>query len=166
VLQREHHVRALLRASQDANRRVRLRYLAYAAVMVGLWTAFYSRGPLTSTGALLLYSAVVFAASAALRPVLVRRQAERMVSGRADLGHAVEARVAGGEFVVETAGVARSAQRLCTLHAVHGGPDGILVEPFPNEALWIPADAFASAADRAAFEQALLAGARLPDPAL
>lgn len=162
-LLREHHVRALLRASGPAQRRVRLRFLAYAASMLVLWVFLHGSG---WPGFVLIYGAVVFAGAAVLRPFLVRRQAERLVDGRPDIGTAVEVRIAGGEFVVEAEGVFRSAQRLGTLHAVVPQPDGLLVEPFPNEALFIPAEAFASAADRAAFERALLAGARLPDAAL
>ena len=163
VLLREHHVRALLRASAPAQRRVRLRFLAYAAVMLVLWVVLHGSG---WPGFVLIYGAVVFAGAAVLRPFLVRRQAERLIDGRPDIGKAVEVRVAGGEFVVEAEGVFRSAQRLGTLHAVVPQPDGLLIEPFPNEALFVPAEAFASPADRAAFERALLAGARLPDAAL
>ena len=166
VLRREHHVRALLRASADAQRRVRLRYLLYAVGMVVLWVGLHGAGGPRGSSVLMLYLAVVFAVLAAVRPLLVRRQAERMVAGRPDLDRAVEIRVAGGEFVVDVEGVSRGAQRLGTLHAVYTEPDGVFVEPYPNEALFVPAEAFATLADRAAFEQALLAGARLPDPAL
>ena len=166
VLKREHHVRALLRASAGANRRVRLRYAAYAAVMAAAWLGLHAVNPRSSTGGLLLYGAVVFAGAAAVRPLLIRWQAERMVSGRSDVGHDVEARVAGGAFVLDVAGVFRLEQRVATLHAVHVGSEGVLVEPFPNEALLVPAEGFATPADRAAFEQALLAGARLPDAGL
>lgn len=164
VLTREHHVRALLRASARAQRRVRLRYLAYAVVMAVLW--IFVHGSRSGAGFVLIYGAVVFAGAAVLRPFLVRRQAERLVAGRPDIGATVAVRVAGGAFVVEAEGVYATTQTLASLHAVQPQPDGLLVEPFPNEALFIPAGAFATPADRAAFERALLAGVRLPDAQL
>ncbi|HEX8298556.1 MAG TPA: hypothetical protein VF594_05280, partial [Rubricoccaceae bacterium] len=103
---------------------------------------------------------------AVLRPVVVRRQAERVVADRPDVGRPVEVRIAAGEFDVRVEGVTHSTQRLDTLHAVHVAPEGIFVEPFRNEALFVPAEAFATPADRAAFERALLAGTRIPGPTL
>ncbi|HEX9952464.1 MAG TPA: hypothetical protein VGB53_11890 [Rubricoccaceae bacterium] len=165
VLRSEHHVRALVRTSAASTRRVQVRYGVYAAVMLATWAA----GHVLTGGApnpLLLYGSLVFAAFSVVRPLVVRRQAERLVADRPDVGRPVEVRVAAGEFDVRVEGVARSAQRLDTLHAVHVAPEGVFVEPFRNEALFVPAEAFASPADRAAFERALLAGARIPGPTL
>ena len=165
VLRTEHHVRALVRTSAASTRRVQVRYGLYAAAMLIMWAA----GHVLTGGQpnpFLFYGAFVFAAFAGLRPFVVRRQAERLVADRPDVGRPVEVRVAGGEFDVRVEGVARSAQRLDTLHAVHVAPEGVFVEPFSGEALFVPAEAFASPADRAAFERALLAGTRIPGPTL
>ena len=109
VLRAEHHVHALLRASADARRRVQVRYVVYAAIMVGTWVLLHGLGPMRGSDFFLLYAAAAFAVLAALRPVVVRRQAERLVVGRPDLDRPVEVRVAGGELVVEVENVARSA---------------------------------------------------------
>jgi hypothetical protein len=122
-----------------------------------------------STGAtpfLLLYGAVVFAGLALFRPWMMRRQVERLVAGRADIGQLIELRVTTDAFQVDIAGVFRSSQVLRTLHAAAPGPEGTLIQPFPNEFLWVPAAVFDSADARARFDNALLAGLRIPDPAL
>ncbi len=63
-------------------------------------------------------------------------------------------------------GVVETAYRLAALHAVEAFADGLLVQPFPGEGVWIPADGFDSDADRRLFERALLAGAPLPSSTL
>ncbi len=165
VLRAEHHVRAMLRTSAGPRRRVQLRYAVYAAIMLATWGVGHAVGS-RGSDLLLIYGAVVFGALALFRPFFVRRQAERLVAGRPDLDRPVEVRVSGGDLVIDLPGVARSAQRLETLHAVYAEPDGVFIEPFQTEAFFVPADGFASPADRAAFERALLAGARIPGPDL
>ncbi len=165
VLRAEHHVRAMLRTSAATRRRIQLRYAVYGGIMLATWgigRAVGSRG----SDLLLVYGAVVFGALALFRPYFVRRQAERLVADRPDLDRPVEVRVSGGELVIDVPGVARGTQRLETLHAVYAEPDGVFIEPFRTEAFFVPADGFASPADRAAFERALLAGARIPGPDL
>ena len=150
--------------TEAARARVRLRYALYGVLAGALWAFFQFVGGLDSLYLGLV--SVLFLGLAVVRPWLVRRQVARHLGGRLDIGRAMTVRVAGGLFTTETEGLGRTEQRLDTLHAVEARPGGILVQPFPNEYLWIPAEAFASEAERAAFERALLAGAPLPDGGL
>lgn len=156
----DHLVRGLLVGTEAARQRVRIRYVAYALLAGALWAFFRFAGGLDSLYLALV--ALLFLGLAVLRPTLVRRQYARLVAGRADLGRTMTVRVADGRLVTETEGLQRSEQVLTSLHAVEPHPDGILVQPFPNEYQWIPDAAFDGPDARAAFERALLAGSPLP----
>lgn len=155
-----HLVQGLLVGTARARQRVRIRYAAYGAVAAATWAFFRFVGGVDSVYLGLL--AVLFLALAAVRPWLVRRQYARLLAGRADVGRRTTASVRDGWYCVEVEGLSRSEHRVEALHAVEPHAEGLLVQPFPNEYQWIPAEAFAAAADRAAFERALLAGAPLP----
>lgn len=150
--------------TEAARARVRLRYALYGALAGALWALFRFAGGLDSLYLGLV--SVLFFGLAAFRPALVQQQYARHVGDRLDLGRTATVRLAGGLLIMETDGIGRTEQRLDTLHNVDSRPDGILVQPFPNEYQWIPDTAFASPQERAAFEQALLAGAPLPDGGL
>lgn len=155
------HVEALMAGTEATRARVRLRYALYGLLAGALWAFFRVTSGIDSLYLALV--AVLFLGLAALRPQIVRRQVARHVSGRLDAGRTVTVRVGDGWLTTETDGIGRTEQRLDTLYAVEPREGGILVQPFPNEYQWIPASAFETAADRAAFERALLAGAPLPD---
>ncbi len=165
VITEENLTQAIVRGTTDAHRSVRLRYAAYSAVMLVAWFFLH---PISVGMApiLLLYGAFVFAVLALIRPWLVRRQIRSFVKDRPDLDRRIELRIAGGSFHINVPGVLRSEQALATLHSAVSGTDGTLVQTFPNEYMWVPASAFDSADDRTLFDRTLLAGLRIPDPAL
>ena len=157
-------VTALSYATKDAQRRVRRRYALYGLAALLLAAASGALGG--SDAVFFALFGLAFLALSASQPALYRRRLAAAVAGRADLGRPVTARVTADELHLEVEGVSREARRLGTLHRVEPRDGGVLVESFPNQAVWIPPAAFASDADRGAFTRALLAGARLPDPAL
>lgn len=157
-------VDGLMRGTAAARARTRRRYVAYGLVSAALAAFYHVAAGVDSLYFLLL--ATLFLGLAAARPWLSRRQLRAHVAGRQDLGRTVTVQIAGGDLRVETDGVGYAVQRLDTLHAVETWPEGVLVQPYPNEYQWIPAAAFATPAERAAFERALLAGAPLPAAAL
>lgn len=159
------HVEGFMVATEQARAAIRRRYMLYGGLSVALWAFFRFAGGLVDSY-YLLFVGVLFVGVAGLRPWLVRRQYARHVVGRLDVGRTVSVRVADGWIATETDGIGRTEQRLDTLHAVDPREGGILVQPFPNEYQWIPAEAFVTPDDRAAFERALLAGAPLPDGGL
>lgn len=165
VMTEENLTQAILRGTADAQRSVRWRYAAYA---VALTVAWFFMHPLSQglTPFLLLYGAFVFAVLAVARPWLVRRHVSQLVAERSDLDMPIELRVTEDEFHIDVPGVKRSNQVLATIHAAVAQPDGTLIQPFPNEFLWVPATVFSSADARQLFDRALFAGLRIPDPAL
>ncbi len=165
VLRHEHLVRAVLRTMAPGQRRIQTRYALYAVLALVMWSAGYAF-TLGVTGVVLLYWAAAFLGLALVRPYFTRRHAERLVADRPDLDRPVEITVTARDLDIRVDGVSHGTQRLDTLHAVHVEPEGVFVEPFRHQALFVPADAFASPADRAAFERALLAGTRIPAPTL
>ena len=165
VLRHEHLVRAVLRTMAAGQRRIQTRYALYTMLALVMWSAGYAFA-IGVTGVVLLYWAAACLALAVTRPYFTRRQAERLVADRPDLDRPVEISVTARDLDVRVDGVSHGTQRLDTLHAVHVEPEGLFIEPFRHSALFVPADAFASPADRAAFERALLAGTRIPAPTL
>lgn len=164
VLTQDLMVQALTYATEADARRVRWRYVLYGAgALVFAAVLFVDR---SADGGFYGFVGVAFLVVGAIHPVLYRRRLGALTARRVDVGRPVTVRVTDAEFQVDVEGVSREAQVLSTLHRVEARDGGVLVETFPREAIWIPPGAFADAADRAAFERALLAGARLPDPAL
>ena len=157
-------VEAAMRTRRDQVEATRRRYLLYAAVSIATWAAL--RWGLGSDDVTLVALGALFAVFAALRPALVRRGLAATMRGRTDVGREVTVSAAGDAVRVDVHGQSESAVRLGALFGVEPGPDGVLVQFQPGHGLWIPAAGFATAADRDAFEQALLAGAPLPDPGL
>lgn len=153
----------VLQGTRERQREAQTRYVGYAAITLALAVAWWW---FAGRGWALLLAAGYFAAVAVAHPLLVRRRARAAGAGRSDIGRTVTARVTDRDFEVDVEGVSRSAHRLDALHAVEPRPAGVLVSPFPHEVVWLPDAAFADRPARAAFERALLAGARLPDPAL
>jgi len=157
-------VEGAVRAYKDRGDALRRRYLLYAVAMLALWGGLHlttgTRDPLLPA------MAVAFVVVVAVRPALVRRNLRALAHGRSDVGRPTTVRVVGDDLLVEIDGVSRSEVRLATLAGVEPEADGIAVRVQPTDVLWIPDAGFATAADRDAFERALLAGAPLPDPAL
>ncbi len=165
VLRHEHLVRAVLRTMAPTQRKIQTRYALYAVGALVMWSAGYAF-TIGVTGVVMLYWAAAFLVLAATRSYVTRRHAERLVADRPDLDRPVEISVTPRDLDVRVDGVSHSTQRLDTLHAVHVETEGVFIEPFRHSALFVPADAFASPADRTAFERALLAGTRIPAPTL
>ena len=163
IMTRDVFTETVLEGTRDRQREAQTRYVGYAALTLALavvWWWFAGRG----WG--LLLAAGYFAAVAVVHPALVRRRARAAGAGRSDIDRAVTARVTDQDFEVDVEGVSHATYRLDALHGVETRPGGVLVSPFPHEVVWLPDAAFADRPARAAFERALLAGARLPDPAL
>ena len=153
----------VLEGTRERRRTEQSRLVGYAVLTLVAAVAWWW---FVGGGWLLLLGAGYFAAVAVLHPTLVRRRARAAGAGRSDIDRTVTARVTDADLVLDVEGVSHTAYRLDALHAVHGRDRGVLVEPFPGEVVWVPNAAFADRPARAAFERALLAGARLPDPAL
>ena len=163
TMTRDVFTETVLEGTRERRRTEQSRLVGYAAItLVGAVAWWWVVGG----GWLLLLGAGYFAAVAVAHPALVRRRARAAGAGRSDIGRTVTAHVTDTDLVIDVEGVSHTAHRLDALHAVHGRDEGVLVEPFPGEVLWLPAAAFADRPARAAFERALLAGVRLPDPAL
>lgn len=162
-------VEGMVKGTAPVIRRTQVRYTAYAVVFFALWflsNRLASDGRFNPTGMLWLACGVVFALFAVLRPALYRRQLQRLLSGRADLGRRVEVRLSDTDLMIDVEGIRTSAQRLSTLSSVQGLDDGLLLELLAQEFLWIPASAFDSPDSQRHFVRHILERAPLPDPAL
>ena len=164
VMTRDVFTETVLEGTRERQRTTQTRLAGYGAITLAAAVAWWWVGSRWAVP--LLLAAGYFALVAVLHPTLVRRRARAAGAGRSDLGRAVTARVADGELAVDVEGVSRAAYRLDALHGVEGRDGGLLVELFPSEIVWLPDAAFDGRSARDAFERALLAGARLPDPAL
>ena len=163
-------VEGMVKGMGPALRNAQLRYTAYAVVFLVLWLissrVYATDERFNPTGLLWLAGAVGFGLSAALRPILYRRQIQNLLAGRADLGRRVEVRLSEDELEINVEGVRTSAQRLDTLAGVEAFEDGVLLEVLAKEFLWIPSSAFVSRDSRQRFVRHILERAPLPDPSL
>lgn len=163
-------VEGMSKGMAPALRQAQVRYAVYAAVFIVLWLLssrlYASNARFSPTGILWLAGAVGFGLTAALRPVLYRRQIRQVLAGRADLGRRVEVRLTDADLEIHVEGVRSSAQRLSTLAGVEAFDDGVLLEVLTKEFLWIPGSAFNSRDDQHQFVRHILERAPLPDPAL
>ncbi|MDT0632920.1 hypothetical protein RQM47_12515 [Rubrivirga sp. S365] len=153
----------VLHGTRERRRTAQTRLAGYAVITLAAALAWWW---FVGGGGLFFVAAGYFAVVAALYPTLARRRARAAGAGRSDIGRAVTARVTEADLVVDVEGVSHAAYRLDALHAAEPRDEGVLVELFPSEVVWLPDGAFADRPARTAFERALLAGARLPDPAL
>lgn len=163
-------VEGMVKGMASALRQAQLRYAVYAIIFLVLWLLsnrlYASSGRFSPTGMLWLAGAVGFGLTAALRPLLYRRQIRQLLTGRADLGRRVEVRLTDSDLEIHVEGVRSSSQRLSTLAGVETFEDGVLLEVLTKEFLWIPASAFDGQDDRHHFVRHILERAPLPDPSL
>ena len=164
VMTRDVFTETVLQGTRERQRTTQTRLAGYGALTLAAAVVWWWLG--SGWGGPLLVAAGYFALLSVLHPTLVRRRARAAGAGRSDLDRTVTARVTDTDLVVDVEGVSHAAYRLDALYGVETRDEGVLVELFPSEVVWLPAAAFADRPARAAFERALLAGARLPDPAL
>ena len=162
-------VEGIVRGTAPSIRRAQVRYAAYAAVFLALWVLsdrLASDGRVNASGVLWLACAGGFGLAAALRPVLYRRQLERLLAGRADLGRRVEVRLSEHELAIDVEQVRTTTQRLSTIAGIQAFDDGVLLEVLAREFLWIPSGAFGDRDGQGAFVRHVLERAPLPDASL
>ncbi|MEO0558641.1 MAG: hypothetical protein AAF170_10715 [Bacteroidota bacterium] len=163
-------VEGMSKGMAPAIRQVQFRYAAYAALFLLLWLVSgrltASQDRFSPTSMLWLAGAVGFGLSAALRPILYRRQIQNLLAGRIDIGRRVEVRLSETDLEIEVADVRTSIQRLNTLASVEAFDDGVLLEVLTKEFLWIPQSAFSSRDSQDRFVRHILERAPIPDPSL
>lgn len=163
-------VEGVVKGMAPALRQAQIRYTIYAVVFIVLWVLSSrltaTNGRFSPTGMLWLAGAIGFGLSAALRPLLYRRQIQQLLAGRADLGRRIEVRLTDAELEIHVEGVRSSRQRLSTLASVEAFDDGVLLEVLTKEFLWIPSSAFPSREGQDGFVRHILERAPLPDPSL
>ena len=163
-------VEGMVKGMGPGLRQAQLRYAAYAVAFLVLWLLssrlYATNDRFSPTGMLWLAGAIGFGLSAALRPVLYRRQIQQLLAGRADLGRRVEVRLTESDLEINVEGVRTSSQRLDTLSGIEAFDDGVLLEVLTKEFLWIPSSAFSSRESRDRFVHHILERAPLPDPSL
>lgn len=99
-----------------------------------------------------------------LTPQLYARRLRALFARRADVGRRVTYTLSPDALWASVGGMHETRYRPDALHAVEVREGGLLVEPVAGLYAWVPDRAFASAAERARFHDALLRAAPLPRP--